>query len=68
MIESKYHGTSQTAKKPKTAIVPTRSEDYPQWYQEVIKAADLAETISSKGVHGHQTVGIWPLGKYSKGS
>ena len=29
----------------KTAITPTRSEDYPQWYQEVIKAADLAETI-----------------------
>ena len=34
----------QNAKKPKTAIVPTREEDYPQWYQEVIKAADLAET------------------------
>ena len=34
---------------PKTAIVPTRSEDYPQWYQEVIKAADLAETSPVRG-------------------
>ena len=38
-----------TAKKPKTAIVPTRSEDYPQWYQEVIKAADLAEISPVRG-------------------
>jgi len=34
---------------PKTAIVPTREEDYPQWYQEVIKAADLAETSPVRG-------------------
>ncbi len=34
---------------PKTAIVPTRSEDYPQWYQEVIKAADLAEASPVRG-------------------
>ncbi len=33
----------------KTAISPTRSEDYPQWYQEVIKAADLAETSPVRG-------------------
>ena len=38
-----------TAKKPKTAIVPTRSENYPQWYQEVIKAADLAEISPVRG-------------------
>jgi prolyl-tRNA synthetase len=38
-----------TAKRPKTAIVPTREEDYPQWYQEVIKAADLAETSPVRG-------------------
>ena len=34
---------------PKTAIQPTRNEDYPQWYQEVIKAADLAETSPVRG-------------------
>jgi prolyl-tRNA synthetase len=33
----------------KTAIVPTREDDYPQWYQEVIKEADLAETSPVRG-------------------
>ena len=31
------------------AISPTRNEDYPEWYQQVIKAADLAETSSVRG-------------------
>ena len=35
--------------KPKTAIVPTRSEDYPEWYQQVVKAADLAESSPVRG-------------------
>lgn len=33
----------------KTAIQPTRAEDYPEWYQQVIKAADLAENSPSRG-------------------
>ncbi len=33
----------------KTAITPTRSEDYPEWYQQVIKAADLAENSPVRG-------------------
>lgn len=37
------------AKKPKSAISPTRSENYPQWYQQVIKEADLAETSDVRG-------------------
>ncbi len=37
------------AKKPRTAITPTREEDYPQWYQEVVKAAELAETSQVRG-------------------
>ena len=37
------------AKQPKTAISPTRAEDYPEWYQQVIKAADLAETSDVRG-------------------
>ena len=37
------------SKKEKTAIVPTRQEDYPQWYQQVIKAADLAENSPVRG-------------------
>ncbi len=37
------------AKQPKNAISPTREEDYPEWYQQVIKAADLAENSPAKG-------------------
>jgi prolyl-tRNA synthetase len=33
----------------KTAIQPTREENYPEWYQEVIKAADLAEHSPVRG-------------------
>lgn len=33
----------------KTAISPTRAEDYPEWYQQVVKAADLAETSDVRG-------------------
>ncbi len=36
-------------KKPRTAITPTREEDFPLWYQEVIKAADLAENSPVRG-------------------
>ncbi len=37
------------AKKPKTAITPTRAENYPEWYQQVVKAADLAEPSDVRG-------------------
>jgi len=37
------------AEKRKTAIVPTREENYPEWYQEVIKAADLADNSPVRG-------------------
>lgn len=33
----------------KTAISPTRAENYPDWYQQVIKAADLAENSDVRG-------------------
>lgn len=33
----------------KTAITPTRADDYPEWYQQVIKAADLAENSPVRG-------------------
>ncbi len=35
--------------KPQTAITPTRVDNYPEWYLEVIKAADLAESSEVKG-------------------
>ena len=37
------------AKKGRNAITPTRDEDYPQWYQQVIKASDLAENSPVRG-------------------
>ncbi len=37
------------AKQAQTAITPTRQEDYPEWYQQVIRAADLAETSPVRG-------------------
>jgi prolyl-tRNA synthetase len=37
------------AKKHQTAISPTREEDYPEWYQQVIKASDMAERSPVRG-------------------
>ncbi len=37
------------AKAPRTAISPTRTEDYPEWYQQVVRAADLAEMSPVRG-------------------
>jgi prolyl-tRNA synthetase len=34
---------------PRTAITPTRAEDYAEWYQQVIRAADLAENAPVRG-------------------
>ena len=48
-----------SVKTEKTAISPTRSEDYPQWYQEVIKAADLAE---NSPVRGGMVIKPWGYG------
>ncbi len=35
--------------KEKHAIEPIRSENYPEWYQQIIKAADLAENSPVRG-------------------
>ena len=37
------------AKAPQTAITPTRADDYPEWYQQVVRAADLAEARAVRG-------------------
>lgn len=42
--------------KIKTAITPTREQNYPEWYQQVIKAADLAEVSP---VRGCMTIKPW---------
>lgn len=45
------------AKKAKKAISPTRAEDYPEWYQQVIRAADLAEMAPD--VRGCMVIKPW---------
>lgn len=47
----------------KTAISPTRAIDFPEWYQQVIKAADLAENSETRGcmVIKPWGYGIWEL-------
>jgi prolyl-tRNA synthetase len=47
---------STVKKNTKTAITPTREQDYPEWYQQVIKAADLAE---NSPVRGCMTIKPW---------
>ena len=37
------------ATKAKTAITPTRDENYPEWYQQVVRRSDLAETSAVRG-------------------
>jgi prolyl-tRNA synthetase len=37
------------AKGAKTAITPTRQEDYPEWYQQVVGASEMAERSPVRG-------------------
>jgi prolyl-tRNA synthetase len=37
------------AKKETNAITPTRAQDYPEWYQQVVRASDLAEPSPVRG-------------------
>jgi prolyl-tRNA synthetase len=45
----------------KTAITPTREADFPEWYQQVVRAADLAENSEVRGcmVIKPPGYGIW---------
>lgn len=47
----------------KTGITPTRKENYSEWYQQVIRAADLAENSSVRGcmVIKPWGYGIWEV-------
>ena len=49
--------------KPQTAITPVRQDDFPEWYQQVIKAADLAENSEVRGcmVIKPWGYGVWEL-------
>src|SRR3954453_9226540 len=43
----------------KTAIIPRREEDFPEWYQQVIRAAEMAE---SSDVRGSMVIRPWGYG------
>ncbi len=51
------------AKAPKNAISPTRAEDFPEWYQQVVRAADLAENSE---VRGCMVIKPWGYGLWEK--
>ena len=40
---------AEQTKTAKTAITPRRDEDFPEWYQQVIRAAELAEPSDVRG-------------------
>lgn len=46
---------------PKTAISPTRAENYAQWYQQIVRAADMAEM---SGVRGCMIIKPWGYGAW----
>ena len=50
----------QQGGKPKTAIIPVREDDFPEWYQQVIRAADLAEPADN--VRGCMVIKPWGYG------
>jgi prolyl-tRNA synthetase len=54
----------KAASKPqaaKTAISPTRAENYAEWYQKVVRAADMAEM---SGVRGCMIIKPWGYGAW----
>lgn len=50
-------------KQQKNAISPTRDQDFPEWYQQVIKASDMAENSE---VRGCMVIKPWGYGLWEK--
>jgi prolyl-tRNA synthetase len=49
-MSNPIHSKSQPKEKTAiTAITPTREDDYPEWYQQVVKAAEMAENSPVRG-------------------
>ncbi len=47
------------SQQPQTAVTPRRDQDFPEWYQQVVKAADLAD---SSDVRGCMVIKPWGYG------
>ena len=54
---------NQNEANSKSAITPTRTQDYPEWYQQVIKAAELAE---NSVVRGCMVIRPWGYGIWER--
>jgi prolyl-tRNA synthetase len=52
---------ADTKKAQKTAITPTRAENYAEWYQKVVRASDMAEL---SGVRGCMVMKSWGYGTW----
>ena len=52
---------AKTVKNTKTAITPTREENFPEWYQQVVRAADMAENSPVRGCYTLKPYGfaVW---------
>ncbi len=52
-----------TPQQPKAAITPTRTENYAEWYQQVVRASDMAELSGVRGcmILKPNGYGIWEL-------
>ena len=49
LMVSRFCMTDSANASVKTAINPRRAEDFPEWYQQVIRAAELAEPADVRG-------------------
>jgi prolyl-tRNA synthetase len=49
LIVARFQMATSTNESAKTAISPRRAEDFPEWYQQVIRAAELAEPSDVRG-------------------
>lgn len=54
---------STPQKASKTAISPTRAENYNEWYQKIVRASDIAEL---SGVRGCQILKAWGYGTWEQ--
>lgn len=50
-------------KEQKTAIQPTRKQDFPEWYQQVVRLGELAETSP---VRGSMVIKPWGFGIWER--
>jgi prolyl-tRNA synthetase len=48
-MSQKQPQKQQKQQQPQTAISPTRAENYAEWYQQIVRAADLAENSPVRG-------------------